>query len=178
MNDNDDTPRDFPIDLFVERREPRTLDGKHHTLSEKNIEARTAVCAVCGPVRIRKRSNGAGNPHGWQCKTKANADKRRTARGRRTLNATTIRRRRNKMERLRDAVAQIRGDVCAICGASEQEAKLHVPRKARGLQLDHCHLTLRRVDYSAPCATAALGSSAMTSTYYVVLKSISGPLTA
>ena len=41
-----------------------------HHLTEKDLETRTAVCSVCGPVDIRKASRG------WQCGVKKRAGSR------------------------------------------------------------------------------------------------------
>jgi hypothetical protein len=87
-----------------------------HRLTNKNAKTKTAVCEVCGPVEIRKKSNT------WRC-----------------LNS--VRRSRHKPGEWRkyqrapcgltwdEAKAFRQGKCCAICSTTDD------------LNVDHCHTT-------------------------------------
>lgn len=53
---------------------PRLKGSKNiHTLSNINAENRTAVCASCGPVKIKLVPRPNGWKRGWKCKKQSNA---------------------------------------------------------------------------------------------------------
>ena len=87
------------------------LDGSGwHRLTAVDIEARTAICSICGPTRIHLH-NGARRGH--ECGT---------------LRAAYVRRRKYQLKQ--KDLAKIMGaqsGVCAICGDAE------------ALQIDHDH---------------------------------------
>lgn len=97
-----------------------------HSLTDIDIEAKTAVCAVCGPTRIRVR----GGKRGHECWTVRS----RNRQGARKLGYTPARHWRSKYGLSADEYARLwteqDGD-CAICG------------EYRDLVVDHCHATGR-----------------------------------
>ena len=73
-------------------------------MSNKDMSLRTAVCSICGPVKIGK--NG-------RCRNAINADK---AKSRRKRGAKPIQRSRQKI--VRDYVRKIKDSPCMDCGVS------------------------------------------------------------
>jgi hypothetical protein len=90
-----------------------------HRLTDKDLKARTGICAVCGPVSIAPKKNGQGATS-WRC-----------ARAARDRSSPSWRRRNHgpKPHGLNgaEAVAFLEGKTCAICGGSDR------------LVVDHCH---------------------------------------
>ena len=107
-----------------ERREagtlpPRAIDAGFHRLSEVDTEARTAVCSICGPTRIRVR---IGRSH--QCMY------RRAKEWERSSSAQARRRQKYGLteSEMRALVDRSEGK-CMICDA-ELNGDFHI---------DHCH---------------------------------------
>ncbi len=98
---------------------PKQPKAGCHSLTEVDIEAKTAVCAICGPTRIRVRVG-----HGHEC---------------RTVRVNNHQRYRAKHGRYRayklsaeqyGAMVEAQGGQCAICGTTPER-----------LVIDHCHET-------------------------------------
>ena len=90
-----------------------------HSLKNKNVESKTAICTVCGPVDIyyRKSSNV------WQCRNKRNELK------------TTHRIDRGGLRRPEKiALLEAQGGGCGICGTP-------LSIESGDAKTDHCHKT-------------------------------------
>ena len=108
---------------------PRPPKPGEHGLSQVDREARTAVYAICGPVRMIRIRKG---PRGAECSVKRKQDKR----GYRLSPA----KRAEMMHRQQNR--------CAICLRTELEV-------GQPFVVDHCHSTLRvRGLLCTPCNVA------------------------
>lgn len=77
-----------------------------HRLSDRDTEARTATCSVCGPVKIQRAGNG------WTCGNRANAQSRKQKR------ANPQRDRTSKTEHVLEwQNAETRTGLCRVDGA-------------------------------------------------------------
>jgi hypothetical protein len=83
-----------------------------HRLSNIDTQARTAICAECGPVHVRWKDKRR-----WRCLTAINLSSGSSARSKR---------RRRNIKKL----SAVHGTKCAICKAD-----------ADRLMVDHCHET-------------------------------------
>jgi len=90
--------------------------GKHiHKLLSKNIEAKTGLCAACGPIQIRKKGIV------WHCREgqKKYSKGWEAAQSKLKIKSGLF---------LREEAARIRaGAICEICGSTEK------------ICIDHCH---------------------------------------
>ena len=110
----------------------KQMRAGHHSLSDVDLDEATAVCAICGPTRIRVRTGRRGH----ECITQA------AKRG-----GTPSRHRRSRYKLDPDAYQSLldgQGEVCAIC---YQREKLYVDHDhktgaVRGLLCNRCNITL------------------------------------
>ena len=95
-----------------------------HRITDCDYEARTAVCAICGPTRIyvRGRKHVDGSPYG-EC---ADANKGVRARSRK---GTTLLGKYGLSIEAYESMEEAQGGLCAIC------------RESRMLCVDHDHAT-------------------------------------
>lgn len=117
-------------------RNRKPVPGWHH-LKDVDLDARTALCAVCGPVKIARGGNtGAGSPT-WKCdvakKAQANYKKWAKVGGEYIVDA-------------RDRLTLEQDGKCAICATA-------VPQ----LHVDHCHATGHIRAGLCPTCNTALG---------------------
>lgn len=79
-----------------------------HHLTDKDVEKRTAVCSIDGPVKIRKAGNG------WTCAVRANAAGRESKRRNPARSRTS-----DSPHRLTWKDPETRTGLCPECGAVE-----------------------------------------------------------
>lgn len=89
-------------------------DPTHHRLSGVDVDARTGICSVCGPVAIRVRGKGGGK-RGYECMEKRKTDRRKRNQARK---APAMRRKYtyNIPEATQTALLDVQGGACAVCG--------------------------------------------------------------
>lgn len=103
------------------------LDGRCHVLADRDDQAMTATCAICGPVRTVPN----GGPNKVACSVKEAA-------------RTRVRRRRRNLRKFDisaedwDALLAKQQGVCAICLLPERVER---DNNVRLLCVDHDHLT-------------------------------------
>lgn len=100
-----------------------TRNARQHILSNVDPEARTAICAACGPVGIKSNGNGW-----WRCRigAKSGAHHKRTV-------AKRIRFGYISTAEFRK-ISKEQGGMCAICGGPPTRGHTR-------LSVDHCHQT-------------------------------------
>lgn len=84
------------------------MNPNRHSLSQKDVERRVAVCSICGPVKIRK------NGRTWTCARKRSEVNNRWKR----QNAAKLAAGRNRpsAHHLETYDAESRAGVCPVCG--------------------------------------------------------------
>lgn len=87
-----------------------------HRLGDVDTEGRTAMCAECGHVKVKRRKNKSGS-YGWRCTGRLVDPPPREL----------MQDDQNRHRRLRRALQDRRGPSCEICGATDR------------LVVDHCH---------------------------------------
>lgn len=126
-----------------EPRAPRDNTWKHR-LIEKDIESRTGVCAVCGPVEIIARS--AQGKVGWRCRPAREAQRNSPNRRRKSENPRMrgpSRRNSHGLTREEARLFRLAQPTCAICGGpSEAVDHCHVNGKIRGALCRPCNMGL------------------------------------
>lgn len=111
----------------------RLRNGKPlHHVEQIDADAKTAVCVVCGPVRVYRQG------HYYQCVR--SSEQRRRNEKLRALYGITLEE--------RDAMFTAQGSKCAICGGTEPGAKDwhtdhdHNAGHVRGILCNNCNLLL------------------------------------
>lgn len=104
-----------------------------HRLSDVDIETRTATCAICGVVRIKRRGRHNKPTSGWRCCVASQQWRgaRRTKSG--------------HSRDVRDALLKLQGGCCAICQEPCADPCLdhcHATNALRGVLCRNCNLGL------------------------------------
>ena len=113
----------------------RTIHGMPHTLTDVDLVALTATCAVCGPTRVRRRKRTAQTHKVAECRTQH----RRHAQGGHGP--------RSDVERAAAVAAQ--GGVCPGCLRSDVllvDDHCHTTGRPRGMLCTACNLILGRIE--------------------------------
>lgn len=106
------------------------FDATRHMLTEIDLDARTATCSKCGPVRVWSAGSGGR----VQCVNRARAQQAKPA-SRLSNRESAWRRRGIKLTGAQfDAMYEAQGGACAVCFTP-------VERQARTTHVDHCHAT-------------------------------------
>ena len=102
---------------------PATISTVRHSLSAVDVEARTATCSVCGPVRIRVRKSRKAH----ECMTVYRRTPANPARVRRAM----LKQNYGLAPEEYDGMLRSQGNACAICRTTESGA--------RDWHVDHDH---------------------------------------
>ena len=102
---------------------PATISTVRHSLSAVDVEARTATCSVCGPVRIRLRKSRKAH----ECMTVYRRSPANPARRRREL----LKQNYGLTPEEYDGMLRSQGNACAICRTAESGT--------RDWHVDHDH---------------------------------------
>jgi 5-methylcytosine-specific restriction endonuclease McrA len=105
---------------------------REHLLSQIDTEARTAVCAKCGPVKIIKRGSQWKGVDMWRCLTAMRIDPKRPAHQRKAQ----LRSRYGITPDDYDRMLKEQDGKCAICLE---------PAGERHFSVDHCHAATGKV---------------------------------
>jgi hypothetical protein len=104
-------------ELEREERQARTGGRQRHSLSNIDSKAMTAICSICGPTNIWKRSNSYKGRTYYSCGTRSRAYLRKYSRAHRAGRSTNP-----------HALSQVNEEagtaVCATCGPVQIEIRL------------------------------------------------------
>jgi len=121
---------------------PTVIPPTWHTLTNVDLEARTAVCSICGPTPVNVRPRAGTDRLRVQCQT---------SRRRERSGASSHHRGGVRSDAERAAALAAQGGRCAICGTPEPGAPWwsddhdHATGKARGMLCRSCNQILGRV---------------------------------
>jgi len=119
-----------------------------HRLSDIDEINRTATCLACGPVKIRKKSQGTGKSSWWRCQKQANVvQKKYNLRHprRESRNGKNVKPTGWTQEKYKEAFEKQKG-LCAICRKSSIKKLAgdhnHSTNETRGLLCHTCNVGL------------------------------------
>lgn len=103
-----------------------------HYLSDLSTESETAICSLCGPVKVRSSGSRRGAKL-WRCENRARKTGSTYRRPYKYRASQSIGVTQEVAKNSRDSFYQTQNGLCAICGRSEDLVGT--------LHLDHCHTT-------------------------------------